>query len=86
MKDLSRDQICMLTLFLVIDHIPHTPTTVTLPCQLIVVYIWLLTTKGRTVVLNDIGFGANHEEKVIDGKQHKIKYVLNLTALFVSTC
>jgi len=37
MKKSSRDQIRMLTLFFVLDPIPHTPTTITLPCQLIVV-------------------------------------------------
>lgn len=31
MKKLSRDQICMLTLFFALDPIPHTPTTVTIP-------------------------------------------------------
>ena len=31
MKKLSRDQICMLTLFFSLDPIPDTPNTVTIP-------------------------------------------------------
>ena len=42
MKKSSRDQISMLTLFLVRDPIPHAPTITTLPWQLIFVWIRLL--------------------------------------------
>ena len=66
MEKSSRDQNSMPTLFLLLDPIPHTSTTITFLCQLIVVKIQLLMVKGRAVVLNDVVFGTNHEDFSFD--------------------